>query len=152
MSQTVRINATVWELLKEEAIKRKTKPTRMVDYLVRQALGLEPKWALGIDATDRCVAAAEEIMEEDNVLPSQRGRVLLDSGEEMPSPLCGNLEEIRLWQKKLKQAEEEYDGYNNGVAEEDWELEQRSDYVVDCSNRIEEARTKLRELVLTVEE
>ena len=68
------------------------------------------------------------------------------------SPHVTGLKEIRQWQEKLKWAEDEYDGYKHGVAEGDWELEQTSDYVIDCRRRADEARAKLKELLPPMEE
>ena len=137
-SPLVRINRLLWPRVLEEAEKRCTKPGRLIDLAVRRELGFEPDTARVADDVIRDVDDQDP---ED--VPCLNDEI---------SPLAGNLGEVRLWQAKLKQAEEELEGYQNGVLEEDWVEEQKSDYVIDCVARRDEAREKLHVLLPPLEE
>jgi hypothetical protein len=126
MSHMVRVNAVLWEQILVASKKRFMKPTRFIDNAIRRELE-------GAPIIIENVAAPKLAPIEERV--------------DIVSPLVGNIDDIRIWQGILREAQEEYDGYKNGVAEEDWELEQKSDYVLSCLDRIEQAKVKLKTLV-----
>lgn len=97
--------------------------------------------------TDHVPRAAEEI---EVVAPEPEPHIYGPSEPVVnrePSPLLGNLPEIRKWQKELEDAEFMYNMYKEGVLEEDWEAEQETDYVRACSERIVKANTMLQGLI-----
>ena len=144
MSHAMRINQTLWDAVEVEAAKRIAKPTHLVLTAIRRELGLE-----SAAITTQEVFDVRSTGCTDDVCGPEDGE---DSGDGDYSPLAGNVSQIRLWQAKLEQAQTEHEGYRNGVSEDDWDLEQRSDYVVDCVKRIEEAKLELHALVPAREE